>query len=111
MKIFVIFSPNFIPQTLQKLLHNLVYTFNTQLLHRPAARPPRLASGECRCSRVLLHHPNTATVQADPPLLRPQDPAPDLPSLRQGADAAGVLPRARDHHLRQPCLLCGENSS
>ena len=107
----MITCPNFILQTLQKLLHNLVYTFNTQLLHRPAARPPRFASGECRCSRVLLHHPNTATVQADPPLLRPQDPAPDLPSLRQGADAAGVLPRARDHHLRQPCLLCGENSS
>ena len=90
MKIFVNkCCTNFILQTLQKLLQNLFHAFNSQLLHRPAARPPRLASGECRCSRILLHHPNTATVQTDAALLRPQDPSPDLPSVSQGADAAG----------------------
>ena len=78
---------------------------DAELLHRPG---PAAAGGphqECRRLRVLQHHPDTAAVQTDPPLLRPQDPAADLPSLRQGAHASRLLPCPWHRHIRQPRVL------
>ena len=78
---------------------------HAELLHGPGAAAARGPHQERRRLRVLQHHQDTAALQTNPPLLRAEDPPPDLQSLRQGAHAACLLPGPRDRYLRQPRLL------
>ena len=70
------------------------------LLHRLGAAKVRLAPGERRYFGILLHHPHHEAVQVDASLVRPQDPHSDVPRIRQGIDAARLLPHPRHRHLR-----------
>ena len=79
------------------------------LLHRSGPAKVRLAPGERRHPRVLLHHPHHEAVQTDATLVRPQNPHTDVQGVGQGADSARLLPRPRHRHLRQPRLLRGED--
>lgn len=51
---------------------------DTLLFHRFGTAKVRLASRECRHSRVLLHHPYHETLQTDTTLVRTQDPHTDV---------------------------------
>lgn len=78
-----------------------------ELLPGPGPAAVRLAPRERGHPRILEHHTHHETVQADAPLLRPQDPDPDVPRVREGADPPRLLPGPRHRDLRQSGLLRG----
>lgn len=51
---------------------------------------------------------NFQVIQADEAQSRTEDPGAHVQGVRQGADAACLLPGARDCHLRKLSVLCGE---
>lgn len=65
----------------------------------------RVPPGERGHHGVLLHHPHHAAVQAHQALVRLEDPHPDVPRFRQGANSAGVFSRSGHRDLRQPGVL------
>lgn len=83
---------------------------HAQLLHRSHTAEVRVASRKRRHFRVLLHHQDNEAVQADEALLRAEDPHTDVQGVRQGADAARLLPGARHRHIRQFGVLCREDT-
>lgn len=80
---------------------------DVELLPRPGPPTLRIPPRERRHPRVLEHNTNHETVQAHPPLVRPQDPDPDVPRLRQRTHPARLLPGPGYRHIRKPGLLRG----
>lgn len=80
---------------------------DVEFLPRPGPPTLRIPPRERRHPRVLEHNTHNETVQADTPLVRPQDPDPDVPRVRQRIDPASLLPGPRYRDIRKPGLLRG----
>ena len=80
---------------------------HAELLPRPGPPTLRVPPRERGHPRVLEHNTYHEAVQAHPPLVRPQDPHPNVPRIRQRVDPSRLLPGPRHRHIRKPGLLRG----